>query len=300
MSAININTFQLSELPAKETDEFEFKSSATSPKGLAEKLGCAVSGFANSGGGTFVAGVDDDTGDADGGLAIEGFVGRQPLLEWADQVIHCVEPTPRYRLGLITNSNGRGTIDAGKAVLVVSVEESHDGPHMAPDRHYYIRAGRHTLSARHFIVEAIWANRQISKPRIAHLVRQSPNDTEVVQIGLVALTDSPAVDVQVTMQPQPGVARGHNFNEFPVSVGTIDRQYPFFFDITTRSDTERNHDEEFALTVTYQDLASNSYKYEKRVNLFRSLPSLRFFKKGIDDVVTVLEKIASELEAKRS
>jgi hypothetical protein len=292
---MTLNSFSLSQLPTKEDDHVEFKSSVTPHKELAAKLGCAVSGFANSGGGMFVAGVNDKTGSADGGLAIENFVGRQRLLDWADQIIHGVEPTPSYHCKLIENPDGRGTIDANNAVLMVSIEESHNGPHMAPDGHYYVRAGRHTVTARHFIVEAIWAYRHFSKPRIAHVVRQSPHDTEIIQIGVLSLTDSPAVDVQVTMQPQPGVARGKDFTEFPVSIGVIDRTCPFFFDITTRTDAETHHDEEFVLTVTYQDLASNHYKYETPINLFRSLPSLRSFRKSLDDVVKALEGIALRL-----
>lgn len=54
---MDISEFRLSRLPLEENAQFEFKSSLTCPKELKKKLGCAVSGFANSGGGTFVAGV---------------------------------------------------------------------------------------------------------------------------------------------------------------------------------------------------------------------------------------------------
>ena len=67
MSKINLNTFDLTQLPTQEDDNFEFKSSQTKLKELKKKLSCAVSGFANSGGGCFIAGVDPD-GNADGGF----------------------------------------------------------------------------------------------------------------------------------------------------------------------------------------------------------------------------------------
>jgi len=289
---MNTNTFALSQFPTKENQLVEFKSSITNPTELAKKLGIAISGFANSGGGTFIAGVDNVTGNADGGLAIEQFVGRQNLRDWADQEINHVTPTPCYDIKLIRDADGRGVINAGKAVLVVSIEESHIGPHMAPDYRYYIRAGAHTIAATHFLVEALWAKRHFAKPRLTHLIRQNPDDTEIIQVGLVALTDSPAISVQLEMEPLPGLLRGHKCSEFPVHIAVIDKYTPFFFDITTRCDMERNQNEEFDLRVNYLDLASDSYQYESKINLFRALPSLRFGKKGVNEIAKALESIA--------
>jgi predicted HTH transcriptional regulator len=73
----------LSFLPTAEDDEFEFKSSATPTNDLSKKLAAAGSAFSNSGGGWFIAGVDDKTGNADGGVAPT--VGRQDLRNWVDQ-----------------------------------------------------------------------------------------------------------------------------------------------------------------------------------------------------------------------
>ena len=63
---INLETFDLTQLPSVEDDHFEFKSSRTPREELKKKLNCAVSGFANAGGGCFVVGVDDN-GKADNG-----------------------------------------------------------------------------------------------------------------------------------------------------------------------------------------------------------------------------------------
>lgn len=244
--------FRLSQLPRQEDDRVEFKGSRTPPKELGTKLACAVSGFANSGGGIFIAGIDSKTGDADGGLTVNEFCGRQPLAEWADQFICQVSPIPCFHIELVENPDGRGTIDPDKAVLVVLIDESSNGPHMAPDHRYYIRAGRHTVHARHSIVEAIWAKRHLSKPRITHHVRPRPDDDEVVQVGLVALTDAPAIDVELAMEPLPGIY-GKECREFPVQIGVIDRNTPLFFDVSTREAIRRHSDEEFNLTVTYHD-----------------------------------------------
>ena len=157
MLTINIETFDLTNLPDAEDDNFEFKSSTilglnNNVKDLSKKLSCAVSGFANSGGGYFVVGVDQN-GNADGGLPQK--IGKQYLCDWVDQVINQVEPVPRYDVKLIKDSLGRGIIHQDLVVLVVAIYESHIAPHMAPDYHYYIRAGAHTLKAKHFIIDSI-------------------------------------------------------------------------------------------------------------------------------------------------
>lgn len=288
---MNIDEFSLLQLPTEENQDFEFKSSLSKLEELKKKLGCAVSGFANSGGGTFVAGVADNNGNADGGIPLQ--IEKQGLREWADQIIYNVKPTPIYQLKLIINPDDRGYINSDKAVLLVSVEESHNAPHMAPDGRYYIRAGVHTTRAPQYIVEALWAKRHFAKPRLTHLIRQKPDYEEIIQIGVIALTDSPAIDVELNMLPLPGVIRDHACREFPVSIGIIDKHTPFFFDIATRRHAEENQQEEFDLILSYSDLASNRYTYksEPRINLFRAIPSLRFHRKGLHEIATTLESI---------
>jgi hypothetical protein len=271
--------YDLSQLPSGETDEFEFKSSRIKHKDqLKDDISRAVSAFANSGGGTFVAGVDDN-GASDGGLSID--VGNTNLLDWVDKVVHNVDPTPNYVAKLGTITGDRGKIDAGNTVLVIIVGDSLDGPCMAHDRRYYIRAGRHTEPARHFLVEAIWAKRHLAKPRIAHVVRPSAYDGEILQLGVVAVTDSPALDLEVALSHMPLTGRG--LGEFPLHIEVIDRQNPLFFDISTRESVRRCPEEHrMDLTVTYHDLALNKYTYERTVDLHRSLSSLRFFHKLVD------------------
>jgi predicted HTH transcriptional regulator len=138
MATIDIETLDLSQLPSAEDDIFEFKQSGTSWDGLKKKLQCAASGFANSGGGYFIAGVDAN-GNADGGFTLKK--GRQDLRDWVDQVVHDVVPAPKYDIKLIVDSGERGHINEDSAVLILYVHESNIGPHMAPDNHYYIRAG---------------------------------------------------------------------------------------------------------------------------------------------------------------
>ena len=159
---IDLENFDLTQLPDAEDDYFEFKSSSTPHNDIKKKLSCAVSGFANSGGGCFIVGVDGN-GNADSGLPLK--IGKQDLRDWVDQIVNQVEPVPKYDIKLIHDPMGRGVIQPDSAVLLVAIHESYAGPHMAPDNHYYIRAGAHTVKAKHFIVDAIWAKRHFSKPR---------------------------------------------------------------------------------------------------------------------------------------
>ena len=282
--------FDLTNVPSKEDDRFEFKSSRTLQKDLGKKIAAAVSAFGNSGGGILVVGVDKE-GKPDGGIPIR--VERQERRDWVDQIVHQVEPTPAYDIRFIQTASDEKSGES-RAVLLVWVGESRAGPHMAPDRRYYIRAGALTVPAPHFIVEAIWAKRYFSEPRLTHLIRSRPDDEETVQIGLVALTESPAIDIELAMEPLPGLYK-KGCSEFPVHIGVIDRSTPFFFDVTTREQARRNSNDEFVLKLTYHDLASNSYTYQRPINLYHSLPSLRFFRKGIGDIVASLDSIKQEL-----
>jgi len=191
---INLETFDLTQLPSVEDDHFEFKSSSTPHNELKKKLSCAVSGFANAGGGCFVVGVDGN-GNADNGLSLK--IGRQDLRDWVDQIVNEVAPVPKYDIKLISDPMGRGVIQPDSAVLLVAIHESYAGPHMAPDKHYYIRAGTHTVPAQHFIIDAIWAKRYFFKPRLTHLFRLKPEQERTIQLGILALTDAPAVDVKI-------------------------------------------------------------------------------------------------------
>ncbi len=295
MPQIDLTKVSPATFPNAEDDVFEFKCSATPHNELKKKLDRASSGFANAGGGCFIYGLDNN-GNADGGVA--DTVGNQDLRDWLDQIIARVTPRPSYDIRLYNDCEGRGTLDAGNVVAAVSIFPSETAPHQAYDKKYYIRAGAHTLPAGHYIVEAIWAMRHFSKPRMTHLVRQRPDYGEVVQIGFVALTEAPAIDVELAMDPLPG-SYSQGCCEFPVHIGVIDRNTPFFFDISTREEIRRHSNDEFILKLTYHDLASNSYTYQKTINLFRSMPSLRFFKKDIGDVVQSLDSIKEEL-VKRS
>lgn len=289
---INLGNFDLTQLPSAEDDNFEFKSSRTCLGDLKKKLSCAVSAFANSGGGCFIAGVDSH-GNADNGLHLKDF-GRQDLRDWADQIVNQVEPVPKYEIKIISDSVGRGVIQSDSAVLLVAVYESHAGPHMAHDNCYYIRAGAHTVKAKHFIVDAIWAKRHFSKPRLTHLFRLKPENEQAIQLGIISLTDAPAIEVKVNILPLPEMMINLG-NLFPLQISVIDQDNPFFFDVSTYSQADKLFGENVLLEVEYKDLSGNSYNYNTRLGISGSVPPVTFKNDASAKIVTALESINKAL-----
>src|SRR4051794_33270887 len=81
-AVLKLEDKDLVSLPSAEDDRHEYKASSTRDNELADKIARAASGFWNSGGGLFVAGVTGD-GQPDGGVSLT--VGRQSRRDWIDQ-----------------------------------------------------------------------------------------------------------------------------------------------------------------------------------------------------------------------
>jgi len=128
-------------IPQEETESFEYKSSQTPIDKLKEKISVAASAFWNSGGGIFIAGVND-SGKIDGGI-LES-IGRQDIRDWTDQILTSVEPIGNYAIKVISNEINNSLIQDNHIVLVISFGESVIAPHMAYDKKYYVRAGAHS------------------------------------------------------------------------------------------------------------------------------------------------------------
>ena len=284
---IDLESFDLTQLPDTEDDYFEFKSSKSSEKDIIKKLSCAISGFANSGGGYFIIGVDA-SGNADRGFPLK--IGRQDLRDWIDQIAHGIEPIPKYDVRLILNPMGRGSIEPDSAVVIVSIHESYIGPHMASDSCYYIRAGAHTVKAKHFIVEAIRAKRHFYKPRLTHLFRLKPEKEHVIQLGVLALTDSPAVEVKINISPLPQMLSKCE-SIFPLQTSVIDQSSPFFFDVSTYFRAQELFGEDVHLEVNYHDLSGNSYTYKTKIEISGSVSPITIGNDNSSKMVIAIESI---------
>jgi hypothetical protein len=262
----NINSVEdfetLSPLPRAEDGQHEYKASRTGDGELANKLGVAASAFWNAGGGLFVCGVDG-AGNFDGGRPLT--VGRQPLQDWADQALMNVNPPGPYQIRVIEAAR-----QPTHGLLLVAFQESHVAPHMAPDHRYYIRAGAHSVPAGAFLVDALIARRQLSRPLLRHVLRVNPHHGRAVQLGLVTASNQHALNVELELPPLP--LTGKDPSVFKIAV--IGPDTPFFLDFTFLM-LERSH-AAFDGRVTYYDAANRKYEHTFTVDVETQLgpPSL--------------------------
>ena len=269
---LELEDLDLSEfLPGAEDDRHEYKSSAIkNDKELGDKIAKAASGFWNSGGGLFVVGVDGN-GQPDGGISLSvGQKGRQSRRDWIDQVISQVTPKSAYVVHSIEDNGSGCNIEPGKAVFLIGFGESEIGPHMAHDHRYYIRAGAHTVSAGHFIVEAIHARRGLRTPLLSHIVRRKPGNITVIQLGIVVLNAAAAINVSIKIDALPKKFPSDLEEKVSLKIPIISEQFPWFFDIY---DIMRGSPEvrPFDLNLTYSDMANRTYQQNFEVDIARQL-----------------------------
>ena len=293
---LELEDLDLSEfLPATEDDRHEYKSSAIKNEGLGDKIAKAASGFWNSGGGLFVVGVDGN-GQPDGGISLN--VGRQSRRDWIDQAISQVTPKSAYVVHSIENNGSGCNIEPGKAVFLIGFGESEIGPHMAHDHRYYIRAGAHTVSADHFIVEAIHARRGLRTPLLSHLVRWKLGNSRVIQLGIVVLNAAAAINVSIKIDAPPQTLILNLEENFSLHIPIISEQFPLFFDcgkINFFKDQKLLLS--FEINLTYSDMANRTYQQNFEVDLARQLGQNSSWGNDVyDRIEQELRNIAGALE----
>lgn len=309
---LTIQDKDLSRLPG-EDDRHEYKSSTTKDKDLPDKIARAASGFWNSGGGLFVVGVNGQ-GQPDGGISLN--VGRQSRRDWIDQAISRVTPRSFYVVQSVEDSGADLDIVHGNAVFLIGFGESEIGPHMAPDHCYYIRAGAHTVPASHFIVEAIHARRGLRTPLLRHVIRRKPGNNSVVQLGIVALSAVPAINVSIQPDLSLTLLQAWSDEKFPLQVPIISEQIPFFFDIFLMSMSE-DEQPSFNVDLTYFDIVNREYKESFKVDINRQMgPNLssekgterlekelseikKTISKDLDEIKKVISKVADTIKNKK-
>lgn len=251
----------LLDLSSGETDEYEFKSSKIGINDLMKEIQVAASAFWNSGGGVLFVGLDD-RGRIDGGIS--DTVGRQRLRDWVDRVISQVEPNGPYMVKTISGEGEQSAIAADNVVLVIAYGESRSAPHMAPDKRYYVRAGTHSDPAGHFLVEAIRARRRVQQPVLRGLLRANPQYPSQIDLVVLGLNDTPALDVQVDFS---GAAANEVRDALPLYVPVIDRRHPFVMDVSWLAAGEGG----VGLRLSYQDLAGRGYQDTQPLDPSRSI-----------------------------
>lgn len=145
---------EVAALPAGEHDYFDRKSGALlNDSDFREKLGKALSAFANSGGGHLVLGVEDD-GRFSG---VSPTKGRTSTREWLEQIIPNLVtfPLQDFRVHQVEPASA-SAISNGRVILIVDVGDSVQAPHQTEKgRHYYYREGGHSKLAPHFYLETL-------------------------------------------------------------------------------------------------------------------------------------------------
>jgi hypothetical protein len=167
--------------------------------------------------------------------------------------------------------NGSGcNIEPGKAVFLIGFGESEIDPHMAHDHRYYIRAGAHTVSAGHFIVEAIHARRGLRTPLLSHIVRRKPGNITVIQLGIVVLNAAAAINVSIKIDALPKKFPSDLEEKVSLQIPIISEQFPLFFDIY---EIRRGRQEvlPFDINLTYSDMANRTYQQNFEVDIARQL-----------------------------
>jgi hypothetical protein len=285
MPRIVVETLALTSLPHEEDESFEFKSSRTPPDKLKGELSRAGSAFANTGGGCLVAGLGND-GKADGGLPRT--ISREPLRDWIDATLQSIVPPIQYDIKMFDDAAGRGYLETGKTVAAIVFAPSENAPHMSGDKRYYIRAGAHTVPSPHFLVEALWSRRRLSRPFLVHALRPKPGNPDVVQVGVVSVSDTPAIDVEMSITPIADDAMTTLRNHLPRRLPVVDRNTPFFMDVTFYGVFDHDFTTETAVVLKYRDIAGNQYEYRSSMPLREAINPIQL---GIDPAERIARAI---------
>jgi hypothetical protein len=287
-------------LPSSETDEIEYKSSRTTPDKLAEKISVAASAFWNSGGGIFIAGINDKSGKIDGGFS--EYIGRQPIRDWADRAITKTEPTGPYIIKPIVPSMIPSAIQPDHVVLVIAFGESTAVPHMAHDKTYRIRAGTHSDPAGHFIVEALRARRGLQQPLLRGIFKRSERKWATVEFAVVAATDATALDISLTFEPFPPILkeaflRGNSLhNPFPLRIPIIDIRHPFVMDMSPFYSKETLGQDPFTIVLQYKDSVGRTFMERQILDPHRSFEPLQIGKEDGRQIKEAIDKVAKHLQ----
>jgi hypothetical protein len=125
---------------------------------------------------------------------------------------------------------------------------------------------------------------------LTHLFRLKPEQEQTIQLGIIALTDAPAVDVKINILPLPQMIR-HCDSLFPLQISVIDRNNPFFFDVSTYYQAEERFGKDVYLEVEYYDLAGNFYPYKTKIEVSGSVSPITIANDNPAKMVKALESI---------
>lgn len=280
-------------LPKEESSEIEYKSSKISLDNLKNKISVAASSFWNSGGGVFIAGVNDN-GIIDGGISSKK--GRQSIRDWADNAIKLTEPLGEYQIYIVEGGDCTSKINDDKVVLIIRFNKSNLVPHMAYDNKYYIRAGAHSDSATHFQVEALRSLRQFTKPNLRGIMRKHSNKPKVEELVIVALNDATALNIKLNFKPLPLALKNFFDKDFPLEIPIINKNNPFNMDISLFGARKESFGiEPVTLILTFNDILGNVYEVEQLINPHKNLQPMEIGEDINLRLVKAIENLTKKL-----
>lgn len=291
----NWTEVDLFNIPKEENERFEYKSSKINIEKLKEKISVAASAFWNSGGGIFIAGINN-SGVIDGGIT--GKVGKQDIRDWADQALAGVEPTGEYKVKVIYRETDHSLIQVNNVILVITFEESNIAPHMAYDKKYYIRAGAHSGPASHFLVEAIRARRGLQKPILRGLLKMHDEKSHIVELVIITL-NQPALNVELSFEPLPKIFTEHDefSNKFPLKIPIIEEKFPFRMDISMfPGGKEVFGNIPLTLKLNYQSLTGEKFSEEQLLDPSKNMPPMQSGAKSLDKIEKALQELTKEMK----
>jgi len=284
----------LKSILANEDDVYEYKSSRSSLDELKNKISIAASAFWNSGGGVFIAGVDD-SGCIDGG--IPKTKGRQDIRDWIDNAIKLTEPVGNYAIQIIEGESPDSEIEKDKVVAVICFYESGMVPHMAYDKRYYVRIGAHTGAAGHFLTESLRAFRSYIKPTLKGIMKYHPTKPDVEQLVIIAINDAVALDVKLSFSPLPKVFHENYSNNFPLEIPAIDKQNPFLMEISGFGYREQSFGEKpVDLILEYKDSLGKNYRTVQEISPHKNLQPMSIGNDVFEDLVKAIESLVKKLK----
>ncbi|MDD4730085.1 MAG: ATP-binding protein [Dysgonamonadaceae bacterium] len=283
----------LLELPSEETDIYEYKSSKVPLDQLKNKISIAASAFWNSGGGIFIAGVNND-GKVDGGIPCKN--GRQSIRDWVDNAIKLTEPISSYEVFLIENTGENDNIGEDKVILIIKFNESDQIPHMAYDKKYYVRVGAHSDGASHFIVEALRSLRNTTRPNLRGIMKYHPTKPKIEELVIVSINDAVALDVKLTFDPFPIAIGEHFVKDFPLEIALIDKNNPFRMEISLFGARSKAFGEEPAkLILSYKDIIGNEHRTEQFISPHKNLQPMAIGDDIFERLTKAIDKLADKL-----
>lgn len=172
---------------------------------------------------------------------------------------------------------------------------------MASDHVYYTRGGAHTVPASHFVVEAIHARRGLTRPLLRWTLRHKPSNYSVIQLGIVALSSAPALDVQIQFDRLPRLFRRGSEDRFPLRIPVVNAENPFFFDFDAPT-FGQDETGPLEMQLRYTDIAGHEYDFSASVDIEKQIGPVLIgttegqkIERQLDEIERTLRNIAGAI-----